>query len=62
VHILANLLGRCVGLLLALLLWNLLALLLGHILAIGVGNLGSYLLLCQGYGWKLQKGNTLVGF
>merc|ERR1719361_230311 len=44
-HILTNLLGRGVGLLLALLLWNLLALLLGHVLAIGVGNLDQFLLL-----------------
>jgi len=45
VHILANLLGGCVGLLLALLLRNLLALLLRHILAICVGNLDQFLLL-----------------
>jgi len=45
VHILANLLGGCVGLLLALLLRNLLALLLRDILAICVGNLDQFLLL-----------------
>jgi len=45
VHILANLLGGCVGFLLALLLWHLLALLLRHILAVGVRNLHQFLLL-----------------
>jgi len=45
VHVLANLLGGSVGLLLALLLGNLLALLLGHILAVRVRNLNQFLLL-----------------
>jgi len=45
VHILANLLGGCVGLLLALLLRHLLALLLRHILAVSVRNLDQFLLL-----------------
>jgi len=45
VHILAYLLGSCVGLLLALLLRHLLALLLWNILAVSVGNLNQFLLL-----------------
>jgi predicted neutral ceramidase superfamily lipid hydrolase len=45
VHILANLLGGGVRLLLALLLGNLLALLLRNILAVSVGNLNQFLLL-----------------
>jgi len=45
VHILANLLGGCVGFLLALLLRHLFALLLRHILAISVRNLDQFLLL-----------------
>jgi len=45
VHVLANLLGRGVGLLLALLLGHLLALLLWNVLAVSVGNLNQFLLL-----------------
>jgi len=45
VHVLAYLLGSCVGLLLALLLRHLLALLLWNILAVSVGNLNQFLLL-----------------
>jgi len=46
VHVLANLLGRGVGLLLALLLGHLLALLLWDVLAVSVGNLEKN--KCQG--------------
>jgi len=45
VHVLTNLLGGSVGLLLALLLGNLLALLLRYILAVRVRNLNQFLLL-----------------